>query len=154
LGVRPDENVDDAVQQVFEVATRKIDQIELGHERAFLFMTAVRVAAAFGRKRNQSRELADDERIGHAHDPGLNPETLTAERRDRELLSLVLDGIPMELRVVFVLFEIEQLPGPEIAALLEIPVGTVASRLRRARVEFQTQAKRLRARLESKGSGA
>jgi len=52
----------------------------------------------------------------------------------------------LELRAVFVLFELEEMSTPEIADLLEIPTGTVASRLRRAREEFQKLVTRLRAK--------
>jgi len=52
----------------------------------------------------------------------------------------------MDLRAVFVLFELEELSTAEIAATLEIPMGTVSSRLRRAREEFQAATKRYRAR--------
>jgi RNA polymerase sigma-70 factor (ECF subfamily) len=45
---------------------------------------------------------------------------------------------------VFVLYELEGLSMAEIAGLLELPPGTVASRLRRAREEFHAQARRLR----------
>lgn len=50
--------------------------------------------------------------------------------------------MPFELRVVFVLNEVEELTGPEIAELLDIPVGTVASRLRRARALFEEKVRR------------
>jgi RNA polymerase sigma-70 factor (ECF subfamily) len=54
--------------------------------------------------------------------------------------------MPLDLRAVFVLFELEELPTAEIASLVGVPVGTVASRLRRARGEFHRIAARLRAR--------
>ena len=50
-----------------------------------------------------------------------------------------------ELRVVFVLFELEELSVPEIAKIVGVPEGTASSRLRRAREEFQKAAKRVRA---------
>ncbi len=52
----------------------------------------------------------------------------------------------MEMRAVFVLFELEEMPSTEIAEVLAIPIGTVASRLRRAREEFQRIVARLKAR--------
>jgi RNA polymerase sigma-70 factor (ECF subfamily) len=54
----------------------------------------------------------------------------------------------LDLRAVFVLFELEGLEVREIAALHEIPAGTASSRLRRAREEFSTLAKRARATFE------
>ena len=55
----------------------------------------------------------------------------------------------MELRavfVLFVLFELEELSSAEIAEVLALPIGTVASRLRRAREEFQRIITRMKAR--------
>ena len=61
-----------------------------------------------------------------------------------------LDALPDDLRTVFVLFEVEEMASADIAAALDLPLGTVASRLRRAREAFGTAAKRVRARMSSK----
>jgi RNA polymerase sigma-70 factor (ECF subfamily) len=63
----------------------------------------------------------------------------------------VLGEIPIETRSVFVLFELEELTVPEIADMLELPIGTVASRLRRGRELFRAAATRLRARTSFQG---
>ena len=63
----------------------------------------------------------------------------------------MLDALPMELRAPFVLFELEEVPSAEIAAMLDLPVGTVASRLRRAREEFQKIVARVQARAAFRG---
>ena len=70
-------------------------------------------------------------------------EQLTGQKRQRELLDGVLDGLDGDLRSVFVLYEIEELTMAEIAAALEIPPGTVASRLRRARALFSERVRAL-----------
>ena len=62
------------------------------------------------------------------------------QKRARELLDTVLERLPTDLRTVFVLFEIEGLSQDEVALSLDVPKGTVASRLRRAR---QRLARRL-----------
>jgi RNA polymerase sigma-70 factor (ECF subfamily) len=62
------------------------------------------------------------------------------------VLDEILEAMPMDLRTVLVLFELEQMTKGEVAALLEIPVGTAVSRLRRAREEFKLAAKRRLAR--------
>jgi RNA polymerase sigma-70 factor (ECF subfamily) len=54
---------------------------------------------------------------------------------------------------VFVLFELEELSTAEISTTLEIPMGTVSSRLRRAREEFQVATKRYRARSRAAQGG-
>ena len=61
----------------------------------------------------------------------------------------ILDKLPDEQRAVFVLFELEELSGEEIAALLGLSVGTVRSRLRLARELFRREVARLRAAQES-----
>ena len=55
--------------------------------------------------------------------------------------------MPDDLREVFVLFEIEEISIQDIATTLEIPIGTVGSRLRRARQAFQQAVTRHRARI-------
>jgi RNA polymerase sigma-70 factor, ECF subfamily len=152
LGVYPDDAVDDAVQRVFEIAARKADLISPGGERPFLFRTAVLVAAEVRRsaRREQQRHCSDESEIA-SNAP--NPEELLEHRERRELLDLALDNLPLELRSVFVLFELEGLHVPEIAALAGIPIGTVASRLKRARERFRDSARRLRLRRTSAGLG-
>lgn len=152
LGVR-EESVDDAAQQVFLVAARKIDRIESGSEMAFLFGTAMRVASDFRRVSNRivARELSDDGVLEGLPDHAADPEECCEARRRRRLLDQALDALPDELRPAFVLFELEGMSSPEIADLLGIPVGTVASRLRRARELFQAQASRIRARHQHEG---
>jgi RNA polymerase sigma-70 factor (ECF subfamily) len=64
-------------------------------------------------------------------------------RRAREQLDQILDAMPFEHRMVFVLHELEQTPMSEIATLAGVPQGTVASRLRRARQFFRQSVERL-----------
>ena len=150
LGVSPDA-VDDAAQHVFEVAARRLSEIEPGHERAFLFKTALLVAQAARRTSARSRKLVEEDALGACQDPRPSPEELAERRRHRLLLDEILDALPPETRPVFVLYELEELSTLEVARVLEIPIGTVASRLRRAREEFLAQAKRLRARFRFRG---
>lgn len=135
LGVPPPQ-VDDATQEVFVVATRRIGDVKPGSERSFLFGTALRVAKDVRRSCSRRRETGDDRAIDDAVDPAPSTEELTERRRAREKLDLALDAMPLDLRAVFVLFEIEEMTLTEIAGVLEIPRGTAASRLRRAREAF------------------
>lgn len=127
---------DDACQQVFIVAARRLPDIAPGRERAFLFSTAVHVGQRAHRTRSRRREDGDDALVGRRDSvPGL--EELLDQKRARELLDELLEAMGEELRLVFVLYELEELTMAEIAQLLQLPPGTVASRLRRARAEFQ-----------------
>jgi RNA polymerase sigma-70 factor (ECF subfamily) len=144
LGV-PAADVDDCAQQVFWVAARKLDEVQVASERAFLFTTAWRVASDARRARVRRREVNEDD-AAEAPAEGPDPEQIADRRRARAVLDEVLDAMPMDLRAPFVLFELEELPTAEIAAMLDLPTGTVASRLRRAREEFQSIVARLKAR--------
>jgi RNA polymerase sigma-70 factor (ECF subfamily) len=130
-------DVDDAAQRVFLTVARKLGTIRQGSEKAFLFQTALRVASESRRARVRRREAASDE---DAPDSSPVGEELLDLRRARRALDDVLDAMPMELRAVFVLFELQGLTMSEIAELLEVPPGTVASRLRRARAQFREKA--------------
>jgi RNA polymerase sigma-70 factor (ECF subfamily) len=133
LGV-PADSVDDAAQQVFLIAAERLDDIAVKSERAFAFGTALRVAQSLRRKLARLPVSDDGSDLRASLLPG--PDELIEQKRARELLDRVLEQLPLELRSVFVLFELEGMTSPEIAALLELPLGTVASRLRRAREQF------------------
>jgi RNA polymerase sigma-70 factor, ECF subfamily len=149
LGV-PRADAEDAVQQVFLVAARRLGDIEVGRETAFLFSTALRIAARARRTQQRRREVLEGEPAEQL-DPAPDPEELVDHARARAQLEAILDTMPLELRAVFVLFEIEQLTTPEIAVMLELPVGTAASRLRRAREHFQAAVKRIGAQRTFRG---
>jgi RNA polymerase sigma-70 factor (ECF subfamily) len=140
LGV-PDANAEDAAQQVFCVAARKLDKIPEGAELRFLLGTAWRVASEY-RRAARRRPVASDEEVDQLVAPFPSPEQLLDEKRARAVLQAVLGAMPVDLRTVFVLYEIEGLTLPEVASATGIPVGTATSRLRRARAEFQSIVRR------------
>lgn len=144
LGV-PVDFLDDAMQEVFIIASRKLDVIDDGAERSFLYGTALRVAANHRRAQKARRHdpLSDDNASLWQTEP--DAEQLVHRKHLRELLDQILDNMPDELREVFVLFELERLTRQELATLLGLPAGTVASRLRRARDLFEDACAKLRA---------
>ena len=139
LGVSP-EAIDDAAQEVFIVASRKLDTIEVGKEKAFLYGTTIRVASTARRSHGRRLRIADEQ-----HDLGdtARPDELLDQKRARALLDEIVSALPDDLRDVFVLFELEGLTMIEIAGCLDVPSGTVASRLRRARTVFEAAVTRL-----------
>ncbi len=66
-------------------------------------------------------------------DPGPGPEAQLAQRQDLEQLDQALAALPMELRECLVLCELERLSYKDIARVTGAPIGTVMSRLWRAR---------------------
>jgi RNA polymerase sigma-70 factor (ECF subfamily) len=149
LGV-PESHLEDALQIVFLTAVRRFADIEPGSERAFLFRVAVHTAAHVRRGLARRREDPSDV-LDETSSPVPSPEDSLEGRRMRAILDGLLDALPEDLRVPFVLHEIEGLASPAIAEVLGIPTGTVASRLRRARERFATLAAAARARHERGG---
>ncbi len=138
--------VDDGVQQVCLVVADKLDRIEEGAERAFLFQTAHRIAWRIRRTRARRQEVSYEE--ASEQESHFDPEQLLDERRAFDVLGRLLDSLEDDLRQVFVLYEIEDMTMAAIAELLRIPPGTVASRLRRARERFHVLASQLRRKPE------
>ena len=140
LGIS-ESDTDDAVQEVVLVLARKLDQVQVGCERSFVLSTAFRVASGFRRAGRKRREV-DDSALSDLACPDLGPDALAEKQRLRIVLQQVLNDLPLDLRAVFVLYELEELTMAEIAATLELPPGTVASRLRRSREQFESLASR------------
>jgi len=131
-------SVADAVQDVFVVVHRRLPQFDGRHSiRTWLFEIAYRVACDYRRKLQRARaheplhELLHDPAL---HDPAPGPGE-RAERGDQlRLLAELLDQLDDEKRAVLVLAEIEELSAPEIASITGVPLNTVYTRLRRARI--------------------
>src|SRR5258706_7938130 len=143
LGVE-ESDVDDAVQQVFIVAAKRINTLTEESARSFLYGTAIRTAATLRRNLRRRSRWVETGPADCASPEG-TPHDELERRQALALLDEVLNGLADELRVVFVLCELEELTTPEVAALQGVPIGTVASRLRRARKEFSSRLQRIRA---------
>jgi RNA polymerase sigma-70 factor (ECF subfamily) len=144
LGV-PAGEVDDATQQVFWIAVRKINLEPSAADLSFLMAIAVRVAADSRRAHRRRREVSLETQLDGATSAQA-PDRSFERHRALQVVEAILDELPFEQRVVFVLFELEEKSTEEIAAMLEIPTGTAASRLRRARAAFGVAVTRYRAR--------
>ena len=145
---------EDGAQQVFVVFARRLPEIAAPAERPFLFATAVRVAADLRKEQNRgsrAREVHDEAELSAAVAPVAGLDTALDERRARRLLDDLLADLPDELREVLVMCDLEELTMASVAEALELPAGTVASRLRRARQVFSRRVAALRARLEGGG---
>lgn len=141
LGVS-DGDVDDAAQKVFLVASRRLGDVTPDRERAFLFGVAVGVASNERRSHERKRSAGADALETMASDHR-SPEDIAG---DRALLDQILEPLSIELRSVLVLFELEQMTAEEIATILDLAPGTVASRLRRARELALASLERIRKR--------
>jgi RNA polymerase sigma-70 factor (ECF subfamily) len=143
LGVA-ESDAEDAVQDVFVVVHGKLDSFE-GRSRlsTWLYGISMRVAQARRRRAHVRHEVLE-ETIEAATDAA--PSDATHEREQMAFLEEALDAMPLEQRAVFTLFELDGMTCQEIADLVDIPVGTVYSRLRLGREAFRRAATRIQAR--------
>lgn len=139
-----DAETDDASQSVFIIASKKLSSIQPGRERAFLFGIAVRVVADVRKSASRRLEVEMDPDVHVA--TSRSSDVLVDEARARACLDAAISAMPMDLRTVFVLFELEGLTMAQIADVASIPAGTVASRIRRAREHFDGVLRKLEAR--------
>lgn len=139
LGFSP-EAAADYTQQAYLIAMERLDRIYEGSEKAFLFSTAIFFGRTAARKERRM-DLTDE--VDAGSDRGGAATAMDQRQMALQLLDRVLSQMPQDLVTTFSLYEIEGLSSPEIATILGIPLGTVASRLRRARQEFRAGAMRL-----------
>lgn len=145
IGV-PAQLAEDVCQEVFLVAARRIDDMkaEPTSERSFLLGTAYRVSRDLGRKAH--RESLRDVDTELAAMP--SPEEQLDEKRACEVIYRLLSELDEDVRAIFVMYELDGMTMNEIAQVLGVPIGTVGSRLRRAREDFKARFERHRKRLK------
>jgi RNA polymerase sigma-70 factor, ECF subfamily len=124
----------DAVQEVFLVAFRKLPAFE-GRSKLSTWLVGIcyRVASDRRRLAHVRREIGDSGAVHAARDIGPRPDEQVERSEGARVLDEMLGSLRPEQREVFVMFELEEMSGKEIAALVDAPVKTVFSRLRLAR---------------------
>jgi len=146
LGVREPDALD-LTQKVFLTAHVKLAEFE-GRSQisTWLFGIAQRVASDYRRSALIRREVSTD----HVELDAVasSPAEFSADSEQRQrarAAEAILNALPEAQRTVFVLFELEEMSGQDIATLLDVSLGTVKSRLRLARDTFRREVKRLAA---------
>lgn len=146
LGVS-EADADDKLQEVFVVAHRRWESfVDRGHgPRAWLFQIALRVASD-ARRHRRRHPVDPDGGVAQEREAIEAPQAVQLDKqRALDWLDRALATIDIGKRAVLVLHEIEQMTAPEISRTLEIPMNTVYSRLRVARLELEQQLRLLRA---------
>lgn len=134
--VRDDSEAEDVVQEAYVKAFMHLHQFQ-GRAAFATWLTRIAVHEAFRRQR-QRRRFTTLEAVGdRLESPKPTPESRVSDAELRGLLEASVDSLPQDFRSVFVLRDVEGLSTAETAAALEIPAGTVKTRLHRARREMQ-----------------
>jgi RNA polymerase sigma-70 factor (ECF subfamily) len=138
-------DAEDLVQDTMLRAFRAIDRFDGRHPRAWL-LTILR-NAAINRVRRQRPTLLDDparvaDRALAMADEGPGPEQVVLDRGFEAEVERAFDALPDPFREVIELVDLAGLSYDEAAAVLDIPSGTVMSRLHRARKRIRESLKR------------
>jgi RNA polymerase sigma-70 factor (ECF subfamily) len=146
LGAQPHE-IEDLVQEVFLVAHRRGGFADDGRARptTWLAEISLRVWSSTRRRRLRKPEDPDQATVSHARAPGQSPLRAVENGEALDRVRSALEDLDEDRRAIFILFELEGEPCTAIAAALDIPVGTVYSRLHKARKEFREAYQRLTA---------
>jgi RNA polymerase sigma-70 factor (ECF subfamily) len=126
-------DIDDVLQATFEACVEGRHRIRDGASfRAYLFAIARR--ELFAHYRRRSRDPLPDIEAQSAVDLAPSPSAIVAEREEHRLVLEGLRRLPIDQQVVLELTYWEDLSDRDVAAVLDVPHGTVKSRIRRAKV--------------------
>jgi len=135
---RDDHDAEDIVQEAYLRALKSFSSFHGTDGRAWLLAIVRNTCYTWlQHKRVREPATAFDEQI-HGVDAGAaTPVTLLLQKEDTQAVHQAVEELPVDLREVVVLRELEGLSYKEIAAIADIPMGTVMSRLARARERLQ-----------------
>ena len=132
---RNEQDARDVVQEAYVRALRFFDGFRGGDARCWMLSIVRRTAYTWlGRHRGSSAPLLLEDAVYELPDSEQEqPERRLAAKLDRESVAAAIDRLPAEFRETLVLRELEDLSYKDIAAVTQAPIGTVMSRLARAR---------------------
>ena len=136
--LRDDQAAQDVAQEAFLRAFRFFDGFRGGDARPWLLGIVRNACFTWLGERGRDHVEFDEERDSGALDPtleqaGNDPQRLLESKRERAQVNAAIATLPPLFREVLILRELEDLSYDEIAQVTNIPVGTVMSRLSRAR---------------------
>jgi RNA polymerase sigma-70 factor (ECF subfamily) len=140
LGV-PDTALDDASQDVFLVVHRQLSRFE-GRSSLRTWLYGIARKVAFNHRRRQKRSAHGEPLDKEPPSPHLDPSQVLEQVEAVRFMQGFLETLSDAKRDVFILAVLEQWSAPEVAEALKIPVNTVYSRLRAARLDFQAALSR------------
>jgi RNA polymerase sigma factor (sigma-70 family) len=134
-----DHDAEDIAQEACLRAFRFLNGFRGGNSRSWL-LTIVRNTAFTWLKKNRPQSVVSigEEELLEIEDPAAIAHHSSAlHHADRDVLRAALEQLPMEFREVLILRELEGLSYKEISEVADAPIGTVMSRLARARKQLQ-----------------
>jgi RNA polymerase sigma-70 factor (ECF subfamily) len=146
LGVR-EADVFDLTQKVFVTVHARAGDFEgRSRLRTWIFGICQRVASDYRRSATIRHEIVmDTAELAFQMESEALAHTKAESRQRAAVAEAILNKLPEAQRIVFALFELDEMSGDEIAELLDVSVGTVRSRLRLAREAVRREVKRLSA---------
>ena len=135
---RNDHDAEDIVQEAFLRAFRSFKTFTPGRDGRAWLLAIVRNCCRTWLRENRPQQLAVelDDNFQACVEPWSNPEATLIISATSQLVRQALEELPVEYREVLILRELEDLSYKEIATVAEIPIGTVMSRISRARKEL------------------
>jgi len=134
--VRNSDDAEDIVQEALTRALQYFDGFHGGDARAWL-LRIVRNTSYRWLQKNRARQPVEFDEVIHAGRGGASPETLMLQNADGQLVEQAMKALPAQFREVLVLRELQGLTYKEISDVVGLPMGTVMSRLSRARDRFR-----------------
>lgn len=135
---RNDHDAQDVVQEAYLRALRFFSGFRGGDGRAWLLKIVRNTCYTWlQRNRNGGVATVSEDELEHIESAVPHPEALFLKKVNRELLSRAMEELPVEFREVLILRELEDLSYKQISEIVDIPMGTVMSRLARARSRLQ-----------------
>ncbi len=148
----PHADVEDITQDAFLVVRRRLCDFDGRNVAGWLHRIASRQVRQHRRRRwIRSVFSRQNEPIDDVPSPGAGPSAALETREKQEVLESLLSKISEKRRIAFVLFEVEEYSGEEIADILDIPINTVWTRLHHARRDFFALVAQYRSRPERRG---
>lgn len=131
---RNEQDAEDVVQEAFLRAFSAFDHFRGGDGRPWILAIVRNTCFTWMKRNKNSLEAVAFEESHHSDpDAGINPEELVLRAADRQRVREAVESLPLEYREAIVLREMEGLSYKEIAGIAGVPLGTVMSRLARAR---------------------
>ena len=146
--VRDPSTAEDVVQDAYERAWKYFAAFRGGSGRAWLLQIVRNAAYSTLKAQRQRMEVSLSGGMRAADEDGVDmdipdsspgPEVTLAQRQDLAALNVALDALPVAWRECLILREVEALSYKEMARIMDVPIGTVMSRLSRARHALQRE---------------